>query len=438
VSISHTQWYPIWLSYCGALLEKLGHRVKLIDAPSEGLSHEEAFTRAVDFAPNILVVYSSTKSKENDIFFAGKLKDRLNNYVVFVGPYVSAEPDTYINKFNNIDAIVKGEFDYPISELANEVERGKIKNLVWKKEGVCITNDAAEPLTREKLDEIPFVTEFYNRHLNVKNYRVPSELYPFVDIFTGRGCFWGRCTFCLWPQSLAKGPVYNTRSIDNVTDELKFVKKRMSYVKEVFFQDDTLPQWRIVELCEAFLSNKLELVWSCYVRADLDSQTLRLMKESGCLALHVGYETVNNSVLKSIRKGLTSERMTEFTKDAKKAGLHIHGDFLIGLPGETESSIKKTIAWARKLNPETAQFLPISLYPGTELYESLAREGWIKDGEPDYSDLPREKLHRLSRRGYREFYLNRNSVKKIITHPYFYFFSRKKSIYKFIVSFFKS
>lgn len=65
----------------------------------------------------------------------------------------------------------------------------------------------------------------------------------------------------------------------------------------------------------------------------------------------------------------------------------------INLPDETESSIKKTIAWARKLNPETAQFLAINIYPGTELHKTLSRAGWIRDGEPDYPHLPKEKLH---------------------------------------------
>jgi radical SAM superfamily enzyme YgiQ (UPF0313 family) len=438
VSWSHTYWYPIWLSYCGALLEKYGHKVELIDAPAERLEYKTSFKKILDFSPQILVVYSSTKSKESDIIFSDKVKEAIGCYIVFVGPYVSLEPEVILNSSDKIDAVVRGEFDYPILELANGLEKPKIKNLIWKQSGQVISNESRPFLNRKELDDMPFVSEFYLRHLNIKNYRAPSQLYPFVDIFTGRGCIWGKCLFCLWPQSFIKGSVYNTRSIENLIEELKFIKEKMLYVKEIFIQDDTLPHGRIIELAKGFLNNNLDIIWSCYARADLDYKTLKLMKESGCRTIHVGYESQSNLVLKNIQKGLTSEKMAEFTSDAKRAGLRIHGDFLIGLPGETKTTIKKTIEWAKKINPETAQFLLINLYPATGLYKFLAENGWIKDGEPSYPDLTREELSKLVKYAYREFYFSFNTIKKITMHPYIYLFSQHKAITKSIVNLLKA
>ena len=436
VSWSHTQWYPIWLAYCGALLEKQGHRVELLDAPAEGLSYKDTFDKVRNFSPELLVVYSSTKSQQSDISFSERLKEKIGSYVVFVGPYISNNAEMLLRHSAKIDAAVQGEFEYPVLELANGVEKNKIKNLVWKENGEIVFNGNRPLLSGEELNKLPFVTAFYREHLNLKNYKVPSELYPFVDLFTGRGCFWGRCAFCLWPSSFIKGGQYNTRSIDNVIEELKFVKREMPYVKEVFFQDDSLPKGRAIELSRAILDNGLNIIWGCYVRGDFDYDTLRLMQESGCRALHVGYESKSNLILENICKGLTWEEMTEFTMNAHKAGLRIHGDFLFGLPGETEDTIKETISWAVMLNPGTAQFLSINLYPDTGVYKYLLQNGHIREGKANYPELSSAKIDNLIKMAYRRFYIRPAFFKKTITHPGEYIFSQGQTIARMVFNIF--
>lgn len=428
LSWSYTQWLPIWLSYCGSLLEKHGHEVKLIDAPSERLNHKDTFKRIIDFSPNILVVYSSTRSQQNDVYFSEKIKDAIKSYVVFVGPYVSADTEAIFKSSHKVDAVVKGEFDYPILDLANEIKKDNINNLIWRNNDEIISNKERPLLCREELDKIPFVSEFYKSHLNLKNYKVPSEFYPFVDLFTGRGCFWGKCTFCLWPYAFIKGSVYNTRSIGNVIDELKFIEKEMPYVKEVFFQDDTLPRERAIEISSAILKNRLRLVWGCYVRGDIDRETLKLMKEAGCRSLHVGYESKSNLILKNICKGLSSEEMTEFSYNAHKVGLRIHGDFLLGLPGETENTIKETIRWAKLLDPETAQFLLVNLYPETPLYK--------KEQAIGHTFLSIKKMRKWTKKAYREFYIRPKFFKKIISEPNEYLFSQGRALWRMLFNIF--
>ncbi|MBN2119617.1 MAG: radical SAM protein [Candidatus Omnitrophica bacterium] len=429
VSWSSAQWYPIWLAYCGALLEKNGHKVRLIDALAERLTFKQARKRIVDFSPDILVVYSSTKSQQNDIYFAEGIKDEISCYVVFVGPYVSAGPEAVLETSCRIDAVVKGEFEYPILQLAHGHNKSKISNLVWRDNKEIIVNDRRGPLTREELENIPFVSCFYHRNLNIANYKVPSELHPFVDIFTGRGCFWGKCTFCLWPQSFIEGPAYNTRSIENLIEELKFITSDMPYIKEVFFQDDTLPSQRAVAISNSILENDLKIAWGCYLRADVGYSILRLMRQAGCRTIHVGYECRSQSILKNIGKGLTPEEMTEFTYNAHKAGLRVHADFILGLPGDTEDTIRQTIKWAKLLDPETAQFLSVNLYPNTALSNSLQKQGCIKNGKPDYPDLSAQALAKWRKQAYREFYIRWKFIKKIILHPEEYLFSRGRAVW---------
>src|SRR6267378_504791 len=140
-------------------------------------------------------------------------------------------------------------------------------------------------------------------------------------------------------------------------------------VKEFFFDDDTfnIQKARTVELCAKL--KPLGLTWSCTSRVTTDYETLKAMKEAGCRLLIVGYESGDQQILKNIKKGATIDMAERFTANCKKLGLLIHGDFIIGLPGETRQSIQKTIDFAKRLDTETIQVSIGHAYPGTEFYE---------------------------------------------------------------------
>src|SRR5438309_11450341 len=146
-------------------------------------------------------------------------------------------------------------------------------------------------------------------------------------------------------------------------------KEYWPYVKEFFFDDDTfnIQKARTIELCAKL--KPLGLTWSCTSRVTTDYETLKAMKEAGCRLLIVGYESGDQQILKNIKKGATIERARQFTKDCHKLGLVIHGDFTMGLPGETHETINTTIAFAKELDVETIQVSVAHAYPGTELYD---------------------------------------------------------------------
>jgi len=101
------------------------------------------------------------------------------------------------------------------------------------------------------------------------------------------------------------------------------------------------------------------------------------MKEAGCRLLIVGYESGDQQILKNIKKGATIERARQFTKDCHKLGLVVHGDFIIGLPGESRETIKNTINFAKELDVETIQVSVAHAYPGTELHEFAIKNGFM-------------------------------------------------------------
>ncbi len=384
----------------------------MVDALADGWAHEQTIDDVKKFSPDLLVIYTSLDSLENEIKLTKKLKREVGNaFIVFVGPWCATDPEGILKKASAVDGLIRREFDLPLANLADILGRrgdiGEVKELTWRRGDEIVSNPDGEFINSQQLEELPFVTDVYRRYLNLKNYRQTSLKYPFIDLFTARGCYWGKCTFCLWPFTIQRGACYRARSISNVIEELKFIKKELPEVKEIFFQDDALPPRRTKELAEAILKNNLNLVWSAYARTDIDYETLKLAKRAGCRILHVGYESGNDQILKNVKKGETVEKMEKFTKDAKRAGLKIHGDFIIGLPGETKETIKETIDFAKKINISDYQFVVPQPHPATPYHDYLEENNFLSEGgKPSYPEFSIEKLEYWRFRAYREIYFS--------------------------------
>ena len=172
------------------------------------------------------------------------------------------------------------------------------------------------------------------------------------------------------------------------------------------------------------------------------------MKEAGCRLLIVGYESGDPQILKNIKKGATVERARQFTKDCHKLGLVIHGDFIMGLPGETHETINNTIAFAKELDVETIQVSVAHAYPGTELYEYAMKNGFmVADGKMvdegghqmaqiQYPGLPADEIMSAVHRFYDEYYFRPKAVYRILRKAVFNNVERKR-LYKEAKSFLK-
>jgi radical SAM superfamily enzyme YgiQ (UPF0313 family) len=149
--------------------------------------------------------------------------------------------------------------------------------------------------------------------------------------------------------------------------------------KEIFFDDDTFP-WakdRTIALCKAL--KPLRFTWSCNARVTAGYETLKAMKEAGCRLLIVGFESGDSDILKNIKKGATVEQAREFMKHCKALDIAVHGDFQVGLPGETNETIERTIQFAMELDPETIQVSMSHPYPGTEFDAYLKKHSYTVD-----------------------------------------------------------
>src|SRR5437660_8607020 len=298
----------------------------------------------------------------------------------------------------------------------------------------------------DMLDALPHVTDVYKRDLNIAQYEIPFLRYPYVSLYTTRGCP-AQCTFCLWPQTLS-GHAWRKRSSDAVAREMAKAKEYWPNVKEFFFDDDTfnIQKARTIELCEKL--KPLKMTWSSTSRVTTDYDTLKAMRDAGARLMIVGYESGDAQILKNIKKGATLERARQFTKDAHKLGLTIHADFILGLPGETRESIRKTIDFAKELDAETIQVSLAHAYPGTEFYDFAKEHGFIIAGQGmvdegghqmahiEYPGLPREYVMEMVHKFYDEYYFRPKAVFRIVRKAVFNN-SERKRLYKEARSFMK-
>ncbi len=364
--------------------------------------------------------------------------------IAFVGPHVTTLPEQSLRDCPAIDFVCRREFDYSTVEFAQGKPLDQILGISYRKNGQVV--HTADRPSVENLDALPDVTDVYHRDLDVRRYNVPFLLYPFVSLYTTRGCP-AQCTFCLWPQTLSGHP-WRKRSSDRVAQEMAKAKEYWPYVKEFFFDDDTfnIQKARTIELCSKL--KPLKLTWSCTSRVTTDYETLKAQKEAGCRLLIVGYESGDQQILKNIKKGATVERARDFTRDCRKLGLVVHGDFIIGLPGETRESIRRTIDFAKELDVETIQVSLAHAYPGTELYDYAKQNGFITNEQQmvdegghqlaqiEYPALPRDEALDAVHRFYDEYYFRPKAVFRIVRKAFFNSMERKR-LYKEAKSFMK-
>jgi anaerobic magnesium-protoporphyrin IX monomethyl ester cyclase len=426
VTRSRTLYYPIWLAYAAGLLESHGFEVALVDGPGEDIGTQAVTERARAFQPQLCVVATTTPSIKNDIAAAAALKEATGAFTVLVGTHTSAVPLETLGEAPGVDAVTVSEYDWTVLELAERIAGGapldlaSILGLVWRREDGELVRNAERPFQRD-VSELPHVARVYRRHFfgHWKRYFYAITRSPVVTIVTGRGCPY-KCTYCLFPQTLT-GHLYRRRSVEAVVDEFKYIEREFPGVREVFIEDDTLTvdTKRCRRLAEEMIRRRVRVRWTANARCDVDFETLSLMRRAGLRLLCVGVESADQEILDGVKKQIRVDQIERFFENSKRAKVLVHGCFMVGNPGETQHSLHRTLEFAKRLNPDTAQFFPLMVYPGTRAYEWAAGEGLLetKDYERwltpegqhrsvvERPSLPSLELQRFCDRARREFYL---------------------------------
>ena len=395
VNKSGTIYFPLWLAYAAGVLDREGHELQLVDAPALCLSKEDTLHKIKVFQPELLVLDTSTPSINSDLAFGRAAKEVVPGVkICLVGTHASACVDEILPEQAWLDFIARREYDYTLKELAEKLhspeQYAQIAGLSYMSEGRVVSNPDREYIS--DLDELPFVSAVYKKYLDIKDYFYAHVSYPTVSIFASRGCP-SRCFYCMYSQVMF-GKQYRRRSAQNLFDECVYITQNFPEVKEILIDDDNfaVDQENVREFCRLMIKSKVKLKWIVQVRVTLKYETMVVMKKAGCKLLVAGFESGNQQILDNMHKGITLEQSFEFNQNAKRAGLRVHGCFMVGNPGETRETMLETLEFAKKLRLDTAQFFPLMLYPGTRAYAWAQENGYLRAA--GYDDwLTDEGLH---------------------------------------------
>lgn len=410
---------PLGLAYVGAALEEAGYEVKIIDASPLGWKIDQVVAVVKDFDPDYIGISASTVSFNGIVKLAKLLKKSVLVPIIIGGPHVTALPDEAMS-YNCFDVGVIGEGEETIVELLAAIDKKtslrRVKGVIFRDKGKLVTT-TPRPYIAD-LDKLPYPA----RHLmpSLATYHPTPATYkkfPVGTMITSRGCP-NRCSFCFRGVF---GNRWRFHSPEKVVEEMELLVNKHK-AAEIRIWDDTfnVDPKRVKEICRLIIKRGLKVSWTCLGRVNrVDVSMLRLMKKAGCWQISYGIESGSDEILKSINKGITKKMVQEAVNLTYKTGIKSLGFFILGLPGESAQTMEETIAFAKSLPLDAANFTIATPYPGTELWELAKKTGALKNISYDQLlvNLPEtayfipegmsvQDVKEYEKKAYRQFYRN--------------------------------
>lgn len=379
---------PLGIAIIAAVLEENGYEVKILDLPAIGFSEERLSEMFSKVKPDVVGITSFTSTINAATLLAKNVKENdADSLVILGGPHGTILPEETLRDNPEIDIIVRGEGEQVMLEIAKVLEEKSpnhlknISGITYRDNHSVRSNPIGPPILN--LDSLPFPA-FHLLPLTKYSLHPPfGRRSPAMPIITSRGCPY-RCVFC---SKSIFGNDYRNNSPDYVISEIQFLNEKFG-VEEIKFYDDVFTMNRkwVTDICQRLMKEKIDISWTCETRVNLvDRELLKVMKDAGCYMIAYGVESGDQGILRNLKKDITLDQAFEAFKLTHNAGIESVAYFMIGSPKETPKTIKKTIDFAKKLNPDFAQFSITIPYPGTELYNLAAKEGDILRKWDDYA-----------------------------------------------------
>lgn len=439
-------WPQVSLAQMAAMLYPQ-HKVAVIDANAERMSWAE-FTRKLDeLQPKYYLTQVTAPTLENDMYGCFLAHARGAKTIAF-GTHVTPIPRETMRPYPALDYILLGEPDLTIRDLLDHFE-GKvderpdnikqifaehdltyepsffedgtvdlsgIKGLVWRNGEEVVVN-ATRPFIAN-LDSMPHPM---HELLPLQDYKMPYIKGPFTFIVTSRGCPAG-CTYCIKHVSYQYS--VRVRSPENIMEELWILKNLGLNNIHMYADLFTVNRDQVMGLCKLMIEEEINIKWTCNSRVDyVDEEMLMMMGKAGCRLISWGIESGSEQILKHARKGAYPDKAERALRWAKQAGIMNWGYFIIGLPGETEETIRQTIDFAKALPLDIGLFHVAAPYPGTPFFFEVVKNKWFRSGTRwehvdmdkgtvlDYENLSAEKLLYWQKRAFREWAFRPGPVK---------------------------
>jgi len=385
--------YPIVPSTAATMLLQDGFQVEYLDGINERLSWQKFMKALHNFKPDLVAMETKTPVVQVHWQIIDQLKKEFpDTAFALMGDHVSVAPEESLMKSEVDFVITGGDYDVGLSKVAKHLENDKsrLPKGIWYRDGRNIKNTGDFELV-SNLDSLPFIDR------GLTKWWLYREAYlhrPCTYMMWGRGCYPGRCTFCVWASNfwVCKPRL---RSVENILEEIEALVDQL-HVKEIFDDTDngTWNKHWLKDFCKGLIDQKLnEKVYiSCNARADnLNRETCQLIKKAGFRLLKVGLESGTNTTLQHINKGETVAQIRQGVKNAKDAGLNVLLTIMVGYPWENEDATQATFKLAKELMlykthvGDSLQASVIVPYPGTPLYYEALKNGWFQIDPHDYA-----------------------------------------------------
>jgi radical SAM superfamily enzyme YgiQ (UPF0313 family) len=417
----HPPFIPLGLAYLGAVLEKNGHSVNVIDCQAQEITHGDFRREIRKHQPKVVGVTSTTLTYKSALRIAEIAKRVHPDCVAILGGcHATFWDEKALAECPQLDMIVRKEGEYTLLETVNRIMESKrpddVLGTTCRKNGKIIRN-ADRPYI-ENLDDLPFPA----LHLLPLG-RLRKRGRVIFPITTSRGCMhW--CNFCTAVRMF--GRRYRMRRPKNVVDEIQFLNERYGAIRFTFYDDTfTGDQTRVKIICEEIQNRKLKIEWDCETRVDMVTrELLQTMGKAGCIAVWFGVESGCQNIINSMEKSFSVVQTRKAFKWADEAELMTVASVILGFPGETRETALRTVKFVEELNPTDVGYQIATPYPGTPMYDYVKENGWLKITDFDRYDtatpvfespkLSMKDLQEIRDQAYRSFYLRPNYVLRML------------------------
>jgi anaerobic magnesium-protoporphyrin IX monomethyl ester cyclase len=436
-------WPQVSLAQLAALLSPT-YTVKVVDANAERMTWDQFEQILRRERPRYYVTQLTAPTLHNDLY-GSFLAKSVGAVTMAFGTHITPMPRETLKPYPSLDYGLRGEPDLTLRDLIDHLEGNQfgrpeniqtlfakhdlsyqarqlpaaengrhdlsfMKGLVWRRGDDVVVN-ADRPFIAD-LDDLPLPRY---ELLPLQRYTMPLIKGAFCFVVTSRGCPAG-CTYCI--KHVSYGPTMRLRSPHKLLEEILTLKKLGVNNVHMYADLFTVNRDQVVGLCQAIIDAGVKIRWTCNSRVDfVDQEMLELMAKAGCWYIAWGLESGNKEILSHARKGVDPDRARTSLRLSRNAGIKNWGYFIIGLPGETETTIKETIAFAKSLPLDIALFHIAAPYPGTPFFHEVVKNRWFRPGVRweevdmdestvlDYPDLPAERLEYWQKRAFREWAL---------------------------------
>ena len=394
--------YPVIPAYAATLLNKNGFDVMWDDGIAEGLSYNEWLLRLKNEKPDVIVIETKTPVVKRHWKIISDIKKLYESYipiVVLMGDHVTALPEESLLNSEADFIITGGDYDFSLYGLCSYLnllkpsasESLKTPGIYYKDNGKILNTGRFE--LNNDLNELPYIDRKLTKWHLYAHKNGNFKYTPGTYVMAGRDCWYGRCSFCSW-TTLFPGKSFRSITPERHLDEIGMLIEELKF-KEIFDDSGCFPagNW-LKEFCNGMIErgyNK-KVVMGCNMRVGaLKLEDWNLLKRAGFRFILIGLESMTQTTLDKLNKGIKVSDIEETVKAAKKAGLEPHITTMVGYPWETKEEAFKTIDFAKYLFKkgylDSLQATIVIPYPGTPLFDEAKKEGWLLTEDWDRYDM---------------------------------------------------